>query len=168
MATIYIDNLIKPREINSPTNYPSKETKSDQYIYTDMHLDFSLEKNVGNGLTSVNSSDIVADYDSDAIRNSLFNIFTTKKGQKILNPSFGSSLDQYLFESVNNINAKILGEDIVRTISEFEPRIEILQVQVTPLPDKQQYSIVFAYRLLNIGKSDSFRIDFSSTNFTIS
>ena len=83
MATIYIDNLIKPREVNSPTNYPSKETKKNQYVYEDLHLDLLMNKNVGNGLNTVEDNDIVADYDSNAIRNSLYNIFTTKKGQKI-------------------------------------------------------------------------------------
>jgi phage baseplate assembly protein W len=167
MATIYIDNIIKPREVNSPTNYPSKETKPDQYVYTDLHLDFKIENNVGNGLNPVDGNDIVADYDYNAIRNSLYNIFTTRKGQKILNPNFGSSLDQFLFESVNNINAKILGNTILENVNLYEPRIEVQNIQVMPMPDENQYYVIFVYKVLNIGRLDKFEINFQRDKINI-
>lgn len=166
MATIYIDNLIKPREVNSPINYPSKEPDTNQYIYTDLHLDLLMHKNIGNGLSPVESNDIAADYDSRAIRNSLYNIFTTRKGQKLLNPEFGSSFDQYLFEKITNIGAKILGNDILKA-AEFEPRIKVQNVQVMPMPDQNQYYVLFVYKLLNIGKVDKFQINFKSNNIDI-
>jgi len=167
MATIYIDNLVKPKEVNSPTNYPSKETIPNQHVYTDLHLDLIMGKNVGNGLNPVNSNDIVADYDSNAIRNSLYNIFTTRKGQKLLDPNFGGNLDQYLFESINNVKAKILGDSIVQAINAYEPRISVESVQVMPLPDQNQYHVIFVYSVLNIGKTDTFKINFQANNIDI-
>jgi phage baseplate assembly protein W len=167
MATIYIDNIIKPREVNSPTNYPSKETKPDQYIYTDLHLDFKIENNIGNGLNTVAGNDIVADYDSNAIKNSLYNIFTTKKGQKILNPNFGASLDQFLFESITPINAKILGNTILENVNLYEPRIDVQNIQVMPMPDENQYYVIFAYKVLNIGRLDKFEINFQRNKINI-
>ena len=49
MAAIYIDNLIKPREINSASNYPSKENVQNKFVYTDLKLDLKEAKNLGNG-----------------------------------------------------------------------------------------------------------------------
>jgi hypothetical protein len=166
MAAIYIDNLIKPREVNSPTNYPSKETKENQYVYTDLHLDLIMNNNIGNGLNPVESNDIVADYDSNAIRNSLYNIFTTKKGQKLLSPNFGGSLDQYLFEGITEFKAKILGNNILESAAQ-EPRIEVQNVQVMPMPEENQYYVLFVYKLLNIGKVDRFQINFQANNINI-
>jgi len=168
MATIYIDNLIKPREVNSPTNYPSKETKPNQFVYTDLHLDLSLSKNIGNGLNPVNGNDITVDYDSDAIRNSLYNIFTTKPGQKLLSPSFGASLDQFLFESVNNVKGKILGNTILTNVTKYEPRVSVEAVEVYPQPDQNQYYVIFRYKVLNIGKIETFNISFDAHNVNIS
>ena len=42
-----------------------------------------------------NTQDLKIDYDEKAIYNSIRNIFNTKKGQKILNPTFGLDLEQY-------------------------------------------------------------------------
>lgn len=167
MAAIYIDNLIKPREVKSPNNYPSKETNPNQYVYSDLHLDLMLEKNIGNGLNSVEGNDVVGDYDTNAIRNSLYNIFTTRKGEKILNPSFGGSLDQYLFEGISEVKAKILGESILRSVADFEPRVEVVNVSVMPMPEDNQYYVVFRYKVLNIGRVDKFEINFKSNNINI-
>ena len=167
MAAIYIDNLIKPREVNSPTNYPSKETRPNQSIYTDLHLDLTIAKNSGNGLNPVDSNDILADYDSNAIRNSLYNIFTTRKGQKLLSPNFGGSLDQYLFESVNDTKAQILGDAIYNSVSNYEPRVSVKKVRVRPIPDEHQYYVIFVYEILNIGKVDQFKINFQANNINI-
>lgn len=167
MATIYIDNLVKPRQVNSPTNYPSKETKSDEFAFTDLHLDLTLDKNVGNGLKPVNASDIVADYDINAIKNSLYNIFTTKPGQKILNPTFGSSLDQFLFQPITKVNANLLSNEIIRNVETFEPRIEVVKVQIMPMPDENQYYIIFMYKLLNINSIEKFEIQLQRNNINI-
>lgn len=167
MATIYIDNIIKPREVNSPSNYPSKETKTNNFVYTDLHLDLQVIKNIGNGLNTKNSNDILVDYDSNAIRNSLYNIFTTRPGQKILNPIFGANLDQFLFEPINDIKAKILGNTIYDAIVKFEPRVEVKNIQVTPISDNNEYYVLFVYSLLNIGKLDKFQINFQRDNITI-
>jgi phage baseplate assembly protein W len=167
MATIYIDNLVKPREVNSPNNYLSKETIPNQYVYTDLHLDLTIDNNVGNGLNPVQSKDITVDYDSNAIRNSLYNIFTTRKGQKILDPNFGGSLDQYLFESVSNVKAKILGDSIVQAVSQYEPRVSVENVQVMPIPDENQYHVIFVYAVLNIGRIETFKINFQANNIDI-
>ena len=152
MATIYIDNLIKPREVNSPTNYPSKETIPNQFVYTDLHLDLIINENTGNGLNPVNSNDIAADYDSNAI---------------ILNPNFGGSLDQFLFEGITDVKAKLLGNSILNSVSQYEPRIEVQNVQVMPMPDQNQYYVIFAYKVLNIGRVDKFEINFQRDKINI-
>jgi phage baseplate assembly protein W len=168
MASIYLDNLVKPRETNSPYSLPSKETTQKQSVYTDLHLDLILKEKIGVGINAQNSNDIVVDNDSDAIRNSLYNIFTTKPGQKLLTPSFGSNLEQYLFESVNEINAKIIGNNILKVISTFEPRIDVLKIQVTPVADQLTYYVTFSYKLLNTNQDKSFQIKLQSRdNITI-
>jgi len=167
MANIYIDNIIKPREVNSNKTLPETETKPNQFVYTDLHLDLVFEKNVGNGLNAVDGNDIVADYDSNAIRNSLYNIFTTKQGQKLYNPNFGSSLDQFLFESITEFKAKVLGDRILKSIQEYEPRVRVESIDVMPMYDENQYYVFFKYKILNIGRLENFQINFEANNINI-
>jgi hypothetical protein len=169
MAAIYIDNLIKPRQTFSPTNYPSKETSSKGVIYVDLHLDLALKRKIGVGLDPSNSNDVLADTDTDAIRNSLYNIFTTRPGQKLLTPDFGANLEQFLFESVSPVKAQVIGNKIYDVVSTYEPRVRILKIQVTPVADQNLYYIVFTYKLLNKGEIQSFSIQIqNNNNITIS
>jgi phage baseplate assembly protein W len=140
METIRLNKLA---EIN-----PLQIKKSDK-IFVDLHLDLTVDKNLSQKNEFKNSNDILVDYDENAIRNSLRNIFSTRKGQIILNPEFGSSLEQFLFESVDDFNANIIGNTILQNISEFEPRIEVINVRIMPKPDENMYKIALFYRYLN-------------------
>lgn len=168
MATIYLDNLINPRQVNSSTTTPSKEEATSKPIYTDLHLDLQIAKNVGVGLNALNSNDIEVDNNATAIKNSLYNIFSTKPGQKILTPSFGASLDQYLFESVDVMGGKIIGNDILNAISTFEPRIQVINIEVYPKPDELMYYIILVYQLNSVGnKTYTSQIQIEPNNITV-
>ena len=117
-----------------------------------------MRKNVGLGLNTVNTSDILVDNDIEAIKNSLRNIFTTKKGQKILAPSFGVSLEQYLFSPITNANAKAMATDIMNGVNQYEPRVKISNIIVNPLYDQNQYHISLYYTLLQINRQSSINI----------
>jgi hypothetical protein len=102
MATIDLNNLIRPKKVNTPTTDIKKRVQSIAPIYVDLHLDMDLEKSIGLGDRVVGSKDILADTDIEAVKNSMRNIFSTKKGEKVLNPEFGCSLEKYLFSPVKS------------------------------------------------------------------
>ena len=152
MATIDLNNLVRPKQVNSPKTQVSDVVQVNLPVYTDLHLDLKLNESIGLGVSTVESNDIVVDYDIQAIQNSIRNIFTTRKGQKILNPTFGSSLEQYLFEPVNEIYGRAIGQEILESVQTLEPRIEVTKVKVDAYPDDNTYRISIAYRFLEIKK----------------
>ena len=92
---------------------------SHSYSYADLHLDIELsshtsDKTVG---ASKNAQDLKLSYDENAIYNSIRNIFNTKKGQKILSPTFGLDLEQYLFENISKENGELIGTTIFEELS---------------------------------------------------
>jgi phage baseplate assembly protein W len=145
-------------KLNSLTKQPAKSNKG--YTYNDLHLDFTPvyynppygsytqhdELQHGNEIV-----DIVADYDLGAIANSLKNLFTTIPGQKILNPLFGLNLMQYVFEACDQDMANIIGNEIVRGVTTFEPRVSLTNVTVIAQPDLQQYNITISFTVPTIG-----------------
>jgi phage baseplate assembly protein W len=167
MATIYLDNLINPRQAKSSTTVLSKETNPHQSIFSDLHLDLVTVKNPGVGLTPVESKDIKSDVNLDAIKNSLYNIFSTMPGQKILSPSFGSNLNQYLFEPIDVVRAHLIGNDVLAAISKFEPRIQVINIEVYPYIDQQMYQIKLVYQFLNKPIKLNTTIQLQSNNITI-
>ena len=152
MAVIDLNNLVRPKQKYNPNTQINVVAPSTKFVYSDLHLDIKTNENIGLGFNTVNSDDIKLDYDLEAIKNSLRNIFTTKKGQKILNPEFGSSLEQYLFSSITESNAKAMGNDILNDVGTHEPRIKILEISVELNPDENSYHISIYYELLEINK----------------
>jgi len=113
------------------------------YSYADLHLDIDLsaktpDKPTG---TSKNKQDLKIDYDEQAIYNSIRNIFNTKKGQKILDPTFGLDLEQYLFENVSKENGQTIGQTIFEELGIYEPRIVVDDVTVVARPNNNEYKI---------------------------
>lgn len=158
MATVRLDNLIKPRKVNSPSVTPTTEQNEDKSTYTDIKLDLELAQSVGIGLNPTLSKDIVVSNDVQAVRNALYNIFSTKKGQKILSPEFGTSLEQFLFESITPVMGQIIGENILSSLSRYEPRIEVLNITVVPNADENFYKIKLTFKFIDINKSSSIDI----------
>jgi phage baseplate assembly protein W len=116
--------------------------KSSNYIYRDLSLDLKTSYNVESTLNSKNViRDLVPSDDVEAVKNSIFNLFTTMPGQKILNPVYGLNLLQFVFNGITETGARMLGDLIFKGISRFEPRVSVKKVFVFPDIDNQNYEI---------------------------
>jgi phage baseplate assembly protein W len=129
MASIVIDGLKATDNKNKP-------------IYTDIKLDLLPGSVKSAALFSKNSvNDLVASYDIDAIKNSIYNLFTTVPGQKILNPIYGLNLLQFVFNGITESNSRLMGELILKGIKAFEPRLEVKKIYIFPDMDNMSYEI---------------------------
>lgn len=100
-------------------------------------------------------TDIQHSIDEGAILNSLRNIFTTTPGQKVLNPTFGVNLTQWLFQPADQFTAREIGEAVKLGIEKFEPRVRLQHVDVIVDTKNDQYIIQLAIQIpaLNISKT---------------
>ena len=135
MAIIDLNNLIQPKQTNSNKTAINIQVENKSAIYTDLHLDLTLNQSIGIGVNTVDSRDISVDNDILAIKNSIANIFNTLPNQKVLNPTFGCSLLQFLFEEVSLANGNAIGNAINNAITKFEPRVSVIKVYVQPNPN---------------------------------
>ena len=158
MALINLKNITKPIKLYDEKTKLTDIGSESALTYIDLHLDLTIMRSVGLGVDAINSGDIMIDYDLSAIKNSIRNLFTTKKGQKILNPDFGCSLDQYLFTPISNANGKAIASEILRAVTKYEPRIQITNIYVVPVFDQSLYKISVYYSLLDINKQNIINI----------
>lgn len=146
MASINVKSLRKPVE-----TYQG-------FTYSDLKLDLQFDYTRNNELLKNKEiKDSVNSLDFDAIRNSIFNLFTTIPGQKILNPAYGLSLAQYLFEGVSQNNGYLIAQEIVEGINKYEPRVYVNNVDVVVNVDQQQYDITLTITVPRI-TNQSFRL----------
>jgi phage baseplate assembly protein W len=121
--------------------------------YSDLELDLIIDYTKNSALNNIREqSDIRADYDINAIKNSIFNIFTTIPGQKILNPTFGLNLLYFVFTGITTSNARSLGDIILKGINKYEPRVNVDNVNITTDIENQTYTIdmILSVPTLNI------------------
>lgn len=129
-------------------NIETPKIRQTNYIYRDLHLD--IEPNIihssGAKISSSideseNYNDIRIAVNEEAIKNSLVNLFNTFPGQKLLNPSYGLNLTQYLFTPATQEIAQQIGDTILRGITKYEPRVNVNNVSVGVNKEQQEYEI---------------------------
>ena len=135
---------------------PKKEDKD--VLFKDLHLDLVLNTSRNNQLAKdPEVRDLEADVNINAIQNSIISLLTTSPGEKILNPIFGIDFGDLLFLPVSESRAEVIGEGIIEVIEKFEPRMSLINLEITPKIEDQTYICNFTY---SIPRFDNERISF--------
>lgn len=95
----------------------------------------------------------------NAIKVNLINYLLTNKGERYLNPSFGSDLRSLLFENINNDTLDELEEIITSEINTFFPRVEITDIELTGTPDEHSVRFYLKYRVSETNIQDEILIN---------
>lgn len=115
-------------------------TKSRVPDYADLDLDF---------LAKPGSKDISKKVGEEAIKRSIRNLIFTNFYDRLFQPRIGSNIYKLLFSTVTDVTAILISDAIKEVITNFEPRCEILSVDVIPSEDLNGYSATITYQLLN-------------------
>ena len=94
--------------------------------------------------------DLIAIKNETAIARSLRNLILTYQGERFFNPILGSKVSRLLFESVDEIPASAIQEEITTTINNFEPRVNLLSVDVSPDYDNGEFNVTIRYEIVGI------------------
>ena len=96
------------------------------------------------------SGDLIALKNENAIARSVRNIILTTPGEKFFDPDFGSNINEILFENVSEITADAIHEEIVNSLQNYEPRVEIIEVNVNPNYNSNNFDVIISYRIVGI------------------
>ena len=94
------------------------------------------------------NDDLIAIKNENAIARSVKNIVFTLPGEKFFNPTFGSRISKVLFENIDDITASVIVDEIKESIRNFEPRVELLDVQAFPNFDNNQFDVTIIYDIV--------------------
>jgi len=78
------------------------------------------------------TKDVARRYDDQAIIASVRNLLLTNFYERPFQPNLGSNVDKLLFEPVNDLTAGLIANEITNVINNFEPRVSIETINVTP------------------------------------
>ena len=83
-----------------------------------------------------------------AITRSVRNLVQTIPGERFFNPILGSEVRGLLFDFVDVASSDSIEEEILTTISNFEPRVNNVQVQVDPRPDRNNFDVTVYFDII--------------------
>ena len=96
------------------------------------------------------SNDVISIKNETAIARSLRNIVYTIPGEIPFNPQFGTNISRTLFDNMDKISASLLENQIRDSITRFEPRVNLLNVEVQPLYDTNEFNVNIIYQIVGI------------------
>ena len=94
------------------------------------------------------TEDLIALKNENAIVRSLKNIVFTIPGEKFFEPSFGSKITGSLFENIDDITGGVVEDELRQSITNWEPRVNLLKVEALPDPDNNAYEVVITYEII--------------------
>ena len=96
------------------------------------------------------SGDLITLKNENAIARAVRNIVLTTPGEKLFDPDFGSSVSEILFENVDDITAVSIQDEIRNCLNNYEPRVDLVNVDVNPNFDENQFDVKITYKIVGI------------------
>ncbi|HEY1758768.1 MAG TPA: GPW/gp25 family protein [Bryobacteraceae bacterium] len=78
----------------------------------------------------------------DRIQAAIWIILSTSLGERLMLPSFGAGIKDYVFESNSPMIRARLQSAIQAALTQWEPRIQVVSVQANPSPDQDSLVLV--------------------------
>ena len=94
------------------------------------------------------NDDLIGLKNANAIARSVRNIVMTYPGEKFFQPDFGSRVSKLLFENVDDITASQIQEEIEFSISNYEPRVSLVNVSVVADNDNASFDATITYSIV--------------------
>lgn len=108
--------------------------------YADFHKDLTL---------SPINFDLARKVDEDAIKESIKNLILTDRGERLFQPNVGCGIRRILFENAGPETSILAKQLIKETIDAYEPRVNLIGVDVIFNVDLNNANIIITFNVIN-------------------
>ena len=96
------------------------------------------------------SNDLIGLKNENAIARSVRNLVQTIQGERPFQPVLGSNVQNLLFDNMDKLTASAIKQEIITTIENYEPRVELNDVIVDPNYDNNEFNVTVQYYIVGI------------------
>ena len=96
--------------------------RTENVVYSGTYRGFSTVSGVKNNQL----------YDLDLVKQDLINHFYTRKGERVMNPEFGTIIWDMIYEPLDEANKELILEDCRQVIAS-DPRVELGSISIQSL-----------------------------------
>ena len=118
-------------------------------IYSDMLTDFSRHVTTGELNKKTNE---------EAVKQSVRNLLMTNHYERLFHPEIGSGLTGMLFENFTPVTHKRCENYIKEVFDKFEPRADLVRLQISPNIDGNAIAITVHFKIKNLGTQTSLQL----------
>lgn len=98
------------------------------------------------------TNDLITVKDEASIKQTIVNLLLTNKGERLFNSDIGSDVVKLLFEPLDYGVASLVQNEIYNVLNRYEPRINVLFLNVTPNFDENGFDVSLEFEI--IGRED--------------
>ncbi len=99
--------------------------------------------------TAGDGSTLIASYEQD-VAQAIWIILSTDWGERVMRPTFGAGLKSFVFGPINQITMQQVQTRVQQSLTMWEPRITVEQVNVSIDPNNQGTLLIAITYLVNV------------------
>lgn len=123
-------------------------TINTRSIYSDINTNFDLHPI---------SNDVSRQVNENAVVRAIKNLILTDFYERPFKPSIGCNIRKLLFENFTPVTQSLIQTTISETLNAYEPRANIISVDVTSYEDLNSVTVTITFSLIN--REDPITID---------
>lgn len=97
--------------------------------------------------------------DVETVKADLMNHIYTIRGERVMQPNFGTRIPLMAFEPLDPISIKII-EDDLREVFAYDPRVRLIDIAVLAMPDNNAIVAIVDVQYIELGTFDSLKLEF--------
>lgn len=117
-----------------------------------------LYKDIDLTFAKTTSKDVAKRIDVNAVKQSIKNLLLTRPGERPFQPNLGSELYSILFEPMDAVTVETLKGVISTCIGNYEPRVKLQEVAVSPNYDENAYDVSLYFYIIGIYSPVTFNL----------
>ena len=83
---------------------------------------------------------------ADKVKSQLYNLFFTTPGERVMLPEFGISLQNKLFDNLDEVLFAEIRKDIVRQVGKFVPECEIIKINFNQIENNLDVEVQYSLK----------------------
>ena len=107
------------------------------------------------------SKEISVKKDAASVKQSVKNLILTNHFEKPFQPFFGGNVRGLLFELADDVTGSEVEEQIVSAIQQYEPRAQLISVDVNSQPDRNSLAVTITFKVVNTQEIVTFTTNLS-------
>jgi len=130
--------------------FNGKGTTFNNFLYTASAGNTTIPAGTDNQSPTYSTGDPVFNptyTTTEQIKSNIINYVLTNKGERVLNPNFGSNLRRFIFENITESNLRALEIKLTNDITSNFPSVNVISITLTPAYESNAIQLDIVYSI---------------------